>query len=482
MKSVRTVIITILCVLFFVNPVMANTDNPEVDIVVLPGQTGETAQIGADAAILMGVENGDILFSKDPHKKLYPASTTKILTGLLAIEHGDLDEIVTVGNEANLCTFDSSKAGIDIGEEISLKNLLYGLMLPSGNDAAYSIAVHIGRKVSQNSVLSIDQSVNIFVQLMNSKAREIGAKDSHFVNPDGYHDDSHYTTAYDMALIAREAMRDPIFRDIVGTTLFTLDDWSSLHDPKAEEKEIRYWWNSNSLIQPESKFHYPYATGIKTGYTSNAKHCLVSSASKDDMDLITVVLGCSKPGKWTETMAMFDYGFNNFEIYRPFSQNQQVAILNIENGDAEDWVRVLVKDSPNMIIPKGKSASIINEIKWNPGITVEEKDGKEVVSMPPPISKSQKVGTITLKLEGQVLETFDLISSKSIEIREPKPMGTPIKVLDSMKSTGLSFWSQWSLWKKVVFCVVIGVVLLLILARIAANRRRRRGYTYRRRY
>ena len=130
------------------------------------------------------------------------------------------------------------------------------------------------RKVKGDSSLSIDEALKIFIALMNKRSMELGAIHSNFENPDGYHHDNHYTTAHDLALITREAMKYDIFREIISTQMFTIPDWSSAHDPTVEEKEIRYWRNTNALIQPNSKYYYPHAIGGKTGYTSNAMHCL----------------------------------------------------------------------------------------------------------------------------------------------------------------------------------------------------------------
>lgn len=161
---------------------------------------------------------------------------------MLALEHGDLKEVVTVRNEANLCQPDGSKAGLDLEEQITLENLIRGLLLPSGNDAAYTIAVHIARKVSNDPNMPIEQALDKFSELMNEKAKELGAENSQFVNPHGYHNDEHYTTARDLALITREAMKYDFFREVVSTQVFTIKDWNNA-------EEIRYWRNSNALIQ-----------------------------------------------------------------------------------------------------------------------------------------------------------------------------------------------------------------------------------------
>lgn len=478
MKRFSSLLIALILIISFANPILASPDNNSVDINVVSNTLDDSIQLEAKAAILMGLENGEILFSKDANKKLYPASTTKILTALIALENGDLDEIVTVGNEAYLCPYDSSKAGLDVGEKISLENLLYGLMLPSGNDAAYTIAVHIGRKVKGDPSLPIDDALKIFLDLMNKRSRELGATNSHFVTPDGYHDDDHYTTAYDMALISAEAMKHDVFRKIVSTRMFTIPDWSSLHDPDVED-ETRYWRNSNALIHPNDPFYYAHATGIKTGYTSKAMHCLVTSASRDGMELLTVVLGSSKNGKWTDSAALLDYGFDNFERYEPFSQGQQISILNILGNTENNWVRIVADRAPGYIIPKDKINSVRKEIQWNDELIRGED--KDEISIPAPVSKHQKVGTMIISLDGKILDEINLVTAKAVEKEEPKLPKTLVKFKDGIDNSLATVWASFSLWAKIVFGF-IAIIILLLIIRIRAIRRRRRRYAFRRRY
>jgi len=480
MKRIKSLILALICLLAFASPILATSENGTVDINVLTTVTEENLNLEAQGAILMGLENGEIIFSRNGDKKLYPASTTKILTALLALEHGDLDGIVTVGNEANLCTYDSSKAGLDIGEEISLEELLYGLMLPSGNDAAYTIAVHIGREVKSDQSLSIDKAVDAFIDLMNSRSKELGASNSHFVTPDGYHDDNHYTTARDIALITREAMKHDVFRKIVATRMFTIPDWSSLHNPNVEN-ETRYWRNSNLLIQPNDQFHYPDATGVKTGYTSKAMHCLVTSATRDNMELLTVVLGSSRHGKWTDSTTLLDYGFDNYERYKPFSQGEQLAILDIEGNPQQDWVRIVADRAPIFLIPKGNLDKVSQEIEWNEEVSQNEEDGKNHLSIEVPVSKSQKVGSVTISLDGKILDKIDLITSRAVEKKEkeaPKPL---VKIKDGIDNSFSALWASHSPWKKVLYGLGILIIILFII-RIGLVRRRRKKQNFIRRY
>lgn len=255
----------------------------------------------ARGAALIDGETGELLFSKHGDRKLYPASTTKVLTALIVVENLDLDDVVVVGDEVKLIADDSSKAGIKVGESYTVKDLLMGLMLVSGNDAANTLAVHTARQINGNgSNMNIDQSIGYFVNLMNERARELGAQNSHFANPHGYHDANHYTTACDMALITKAALSHSIIAEIGSTDRY-------------EVKGLK-WTNTNYMVVEGSTGYYEFATGLKTGHTSQAKYCLVTTASKGGRELISVILKSNSKGRWKDARALMDYGFGEKNI------------------------------------------------------------------------------------------------------------------------------------------------------------------------
>ncbi|WP_010274755.1 D-alanyl-D-alanine carboxypeptidase family protein [Paenibacillus senegalensis] len=260
--------------------------------------------VQADAAIVMDERTGDILFYKNDQKKLYPASTTKIATALVAMEHGDLDEWITVGEEADPLPGES-RAGLNIGERYQLRDLIYAMMLPSGNDAARTIAVHLGRKLSGNADLSVQEATAYYVGLMNNRAKEAGARQTHFVNPHGLHDELHYTTARDLLKIAREAMRDDWFRSLVNTQTHSALFASNGPTPLDRAN----YTNRNQLLNRDSSYYYEPANGIKTGFTNEAGYCLVSSASLHNQDLLAVVLKSDKDAVWLDSRRVLEYGF-----------------------------------------------------------------------------------------------------------------------------------------------------------------------------
>ncbi len=250
--------------------------------------------------IVMDASTGQILYEKDAYSKAYPASITKIMTALLAVENGDLSSTVTMSEDAVWgIERDSSHIALDVGEQITLEQALYAVMLKSANEAAWAVAEHIGG------------SLENFCQLMNKKAEEIGCVNSHFVNANGLHDDNHYTCAYDMALIAKEALKNQTFNDITSQTFYNIP-------PTNKNDEERNLWQDNKLIKPDSDFYYEYCQGGKTGFTDQALGTLVCWAKKDDVQLICVSMGCRPTSNcYTDSKALFEYYFNNFSYQKP---------------------------------------------------------------------------------------------------------------------------------------------------------------------
>ncbi|XXM74123.1 D-alanyl-D-alanine carboxypeptidase family protein [Lysinibacillus sphaericus] len=292
--------------------------------------------VSAQRAVLMDGETGRVLYEKDARSKSRIASITKIMTAVLAVESGRMDEDVTVSENAS--GTEGSSLFLKTGEKIKLEDLVYGLMLRSGNDSAVAIAEYVGG------------SLEGFVHLMNQKAAEIGMKDSHFSNPHGLDDhEDHYSTAYDMALLTKYAMENDLYKKIAGTKVHTA--------PNPEEKWDRKWKNKNRLVTEL----YKYSTGGKTGYTKRAKRTLVSTASKDGENLIAVTLNA--PDDWNDHIGMFEYGFDQFdykivlekgnitkfddEFYKDKVYVKRDSILSLQSGE-EESVRIEYK----MLKPK----------------------------------------------------------------------------------------------------------------------------------
>ncbi|MED4399949.1 D-alanyl-D-alanine carboxypeptidase [Metabacillus fastidiosus] len=245
-------------------------------------------------AILLDKDTGRILFSKNGEEKIYPASTTKIMTALIALENGNLNDYITVGNEVALKLEGESTAYLIEGQVLTLEELLSGLLLQSGNDAARTIAIHTAKMVGKNENFSNEEALSYFAGLMNKKAAEIGANDTHFVNPSGLHDPNHYTTALDMTLITKEAMKKEQFQQLVSRETYS-------------DEKVTYH-NTNRLLKQNDPFYFEGANGIKTGFTTEAGRCLISSVSRDGRNLLSFVFHSTGEGVYSDTIALFNAG------------------------------------------------------------------------------------------------------------------------------------------------------------------------------
>ena len=257
-----------------------------------------------ESEIVMESSSLRVLYGKNIHEKKYMASTTKILTAIVVIENCDLSETVTVTKAT--VGVEGSSIYLEAGEKLTVKDLLYGLMLRSGNDCAETLAVHCSG--------SIDE----FARLMNESAAKIGAKNSHFVNPHGLHDDDHYTTAYDLALISCYAMKNADFKEIVST--------KKINIPFTTHDTFRHLINKNKMLN-----EFDGATGIKTGFTKKAGRCLVSSCERNGMELITVVLNCGPMFERSKTL--LQSCFDEYKMYPLAESDYIVDFIPVENSD-----------------------------------------------------------------------------------------------------------------------------------------------------
>jgi D-alanyl-D-alanine carboxypeptidase/glycopeptide antibiotics resistance protein len=250
---------------------------------------------------LVDVSKNKVLFSKESDEEIAPASTTKMLTALTALKFCDEDEKVEVGNEINLIAPDASRAGLVVGNRLTIKQLLEGLLLPSGNDAAYVLAVYTGRKIGDDKSLSESEAISVFVEEMNKKAVKIGATHSNFIKPDGYDSEGQYSTASDLVCIATAFMKskagDGLLSNIVNK--------DKIRECFADNTDVT-WENTNELINPDSNFYYKNAVGLKTGSSTAAGKCLISAVYKDDELYIAVVMGDTEEGRFQDSIALYD--------------------------------------------------------------------------------------------------------------------------------------------------------------------------------
>lgn len=265
-------------------------------------------EIGAESAILMDADTGVILYAKNIHEKVYPASITKVLTCLLAVEHGNLDDMVSFSHEAVFSVpYDGSNMGMDAGESITLEECLYGIMVASANEVANAVAEYVGG------------SLDNFADMMNDYAVSLGCTDSHFVNANGLFDENHYTSAYDLATISRAFFQNELLCKISNTSRYHFE-------ATATQPDDFYKNNKHKLVNGE--IPYEGIVGGKTGYTDEARQTLVTCAEQNGMKLICVIFKEESPAQFTDTVELFDYGFQNFQVLN-ISENEEK--FNIDN-------------------------------------------------------------------------------------------------------------------------------------------------------
>ncbi|MEH7416030.1 D-alanyl-D-alanine carboxypeptidase family protein [Neobacillus drentensis] len=355
-------------------------------IVNIPQKVDASSGVSAASAVLMEQKSGRVLFEKDAHTKRRIASITKIMTAILAIESGKMNKYVKVSEQATRT--EGSSVYLKPGEKIKLQDLVYGLMLRSGNDTAVAIAEYVGG------------SVDGFAYLMNQKAREIGMYDTHFANPHGLDDhEDHYSTAYDMAILMRYAMQNKTFQKISGTKVYRA--------PNPTEDWDRVWKNKNRLL-----IKYKYTTGGKTGYTKLAKRTLVTTAAKGDMDLIAVTLNA--PDDWNDHISMYETGFKTYDMAEIVTKGK----VDISNSKLYKGHLYLKK---SIVYPATSQEMDQFTIKYK-----LEKPRKSLVSRNEAI-----VGKAEVYLDGRVVEE-DPIYFEKVQIKEKKGL------LDSIKQMFLS--------------------------------------------
>ena len=321
------------------------------------------------SAIVMEVNTGTVLYEKKSHEKHYPASITKIMTVLLAIENCDMDEVVTFSADAVFKNEgDTSHIARNLGEKLTMEQCLYAVMLESANECAYAVAEHVGQKLGGD--------YRTFIDLMNKRAKELGCTDTHFNNCNGLPDEDHWVSAYDMALISAEAYKNETFRMIAGSPSYTL--------PKTNKCKAEYpCHNHHKMIYPfrgDSSHLYQYCTGGKTGYTTVANNTLVSFAEKDGITLVCVVMDAATPDHYTDTRKLFDYCFENFQALN-ISEND--AVLAKDNGkdygvlnNSEPYVK-LDEDAADFLADtaNGDARAALNAIELGVLTTGRSEDG-----------------------------------------------------------------------------------------------------------
>ncbi len=426
-------------------------------VIILPGagldvRAEDDFSVEADAAILIDLDTGKVLYEKDADEQLYPASVTKMMTALIAvesIEEGalDLKQVVTVPQEAldSISDPDAVTIFLAAGEKMKVEDLLYATMLPSANDAANVLAYAIGG------------SVDAFVDRMNVRANRLGCTGTHFTTPNGLHDDNHYSTARDLSKIAREALKHPLFAEVVSTPRYELDATNY-----SAAREIN---NTNYLIHEKSAAYYEYAVGVKTGYTSKAGHCLVAAAEKEIEDqalaektglekrrFLTVILGADRDGyngntAFEKTVSMMEHAFNDFTYQTIVKKNYVLTSASValsEDGDSVDLKTDQdIEDWAEGTIDPGK-------------VQFEISAERDLVA---PVEKGEVLGTARVIYDGEDYGRVNLVASNSLSFS--RKLYIREKVTD--------FLSQW--YGKAV--VILAVLMLAFLGALIGRLARR---------
>ena len=346
-------------------------------------------EINSPSVILIERNTGNILYEKNSKAVRFPASTTKIMTAILALENCNLDDVVRVSYSAiQRIPSGYTIADLKVDEELTVEQLLHLLLIPSASDAANALAEHIGG------------SIENFAEMMNAKAKEIGCENTHFTNPDGVHDENHTSTAYDLALMANYAMNNSTFRSIVSKASYVLY-------PTNINTTERYFRTTNSLLNTASDYYYEDVIGIKTGFTTPAGNCLVAAAKVDDMECILTILGAEQnedgtSQRFLEARELFDFAFGNYTYKNIKFKSDVVTTITVKGATSDTkTLNLELSDKINAFIDKEDL-----DTNFEPTIALNE-------NIKAPILKGDKLGTATYTIEG-VNYTVDLVASNDV--------------------------------------------------------------------
>ena len=418
-------------------------------LLATPASALEDPGLQCRNAILMDANHdNEVLYEKGAYDKAYPASLTKIMTALLVVEAVDRGEItadtaVTAGDTAlQGLSGNFSTAGVKPGNTLTVEQLLYCLMLPSANEAANILAV------------AVDGSIEDFVAHMNRRAGTLGCKNTHFMNPHGLHNEQHYTTAYDLALITDAALEHDLFRTVIKTPSYTI--------PANDTHGEIHFFNTNGLISNlyYSGYVYDKCIGGKTGSTDEAGRCLMSVSEKGEDTYISVILGSGPipgpngdliQGQFSESIKLFNWGFDNFRRVEITQDSEPVASVPVALSRTAKEV---------MVRPSG---TITRTIPKDVDLDKMEKEISLFQDVQAPIKANQLLGTMKLSYEGKVYGTIDLVAVEAVERSE----------LLYQKEQFLNFVKEY--WKIMVAVVAAVVVLVLVLRFVVFNKKRRYG-------
>lgn len=401
-------------------------------------------ELNAKAALLVSPDSGMVLYEKNADERRFPASTTKIMTALITLENvDDLNTVVTAeASDFENVTADSSNADIKQGEQVRVIDLLYALMLPSANEAAYMLARHVGG------------TYDSFVDMMNTRADELGCTGTHFSNPCGLHADDHYTTARDLYLMTAEAMKDETFTNIIDTVQYRM--------PATNMHEERIIYTTNMLIfssfQPYS---YSYCKGVKTGHTSEAGNCFVGYAERGEAKLYSVVLGCDDApsdgynvaASFTDTKKLCEWGFSNFTSKTLVRSGDEVCQIGVRLSTDADQLVLTAKNDMISLLPNNLEVTDLTAVPTAPD------------SVDAPIKAGDVIGSLTFSYDGTEYGTVELIALNDVG------MSKVLYYADKLEN-----FFKGSVFKIALVVIAVFIVLYILFNLIfgGLNRRKRR--------
>ena len=364
--------------------------------------------LNSSGAILIDEDADKILYEKNAYQKMYPASTTKTLTAILTVEKCNLESEVAVSHWAVHSVGNNySKANLVSGEILQVKDLLYSMMIESANDSAYVLAQFIANNCqntyptdsSDTAKTYFEESIATFATMMNQKAKDLGCINSNFLNPNGMHLDNHYSCAYDLALIGQYAHSIDLIKEMVKMPSYPIPNTEKYTGTQ------RTSLSTNLLFKEGKATYYQYATGLKTGYTSNGKSCLIATAEKEDRHLLCVVLYAEGTEREADCKKLFEYGFNTYSYSKLVSQNDIVQTITMINATTDTkQLNVIAKDEIKVLINLEEDKTV----DINPEIRITKKMA--------PVTAGQKVGTMTYTVNGVKYET-DLLAEHDVAVK-----------------------------------------------------------------
>ena len=355
---------------------------------IVYAETTSEPEITSRSAILIDNKTGQVLYNKDADEKMFPASTTKILTAIIVLENCSLDETVTASyNAISNIPEGYVTAEIQGEEQFTVEQLLEMLLVLSANDSANVLAEYVGG------------SIDSFVSMMNTKANEFGLTNSHFTNPYGLQDENHYSTAHDLAIIMQHCLENEDFRRIAGSVSCSI--------PATNKSGVRSYTSTNHLILPDNPDYYSYVTVGKTGFTTEAGHCLVSCAYKNDLELICVILGGSVVNgvstRFSESKALYEYGFNNFSLKNIANPGDVITEIEVSNGspDTKSLDLAFTDNIYALVNNSDLNTNYTPNIQLNPNISA-------------PITQGDVLGKVVYTIDGIQYES-DIIATHNVE-------------------------------------------------------------------